>query len=66
MDEKDEKLGYKIRQAELQKIPYMLVLGSREMEDGTVTVRSKKAGDEGGSTLQEFIQRALDEVAAKQ
>jgi len=65
LDTRDEKVGYKIRQAELQKVPYMLVVGSREMEQGTVSLRSKKRGDEGAASLEEFIARALDEVARK-
>jgi threonyl-tRNA synthetase len=65
LDTRDEKVGYKIRQAELQKVPYMLVVGSREMEQGTVSLRSKKQGDEGASGLEDFIARALDEVARK-
>ena len=65
LDTRDEKVGYKIRQAELQKIPYMLVVGSREMEEATVAVRSRKAGDEGSSSVAGFVDRALDEIAAK-
>ncbi len=65
LDTRDEKVGYKIRAAELQKIPYMLVVGSREMEEGTVSVRSRKKGDEGGSSIEDFVKRALDEIASK-
>ena len=65
LDAKDEKLGYKIRQAELQKIPYMIVVGAKEQESGGITVRSKKSGDEGAFTLESFLERALDEIAGK-
>ncbi|MDP6419138.1 MAG: threonine--tRNA ligase [Candidatus Krumholzibacteria bacterium] len=65
LDTRDEKLGYKIRMAELQKIPYMLILGSREMEEGNLTVRSKKEGDLGSFSLQDFTARALDEIREK-
>jgi threonyl-tRNA synthetase len=65
LDRRDEKVGYKIRQAELQKTPYMLVVGSREMEEGTVSIRSRKVGDEGSSSVDDFLQRALDEIETK-
>ncbi len=65
LDRRDEKVGYKIRQAELQKTPYMLVVGSREMEEGTVSIRSRKVGDEGSSSVEDFLQRALDEADSK-
>ncbi len=65
LDAKDEKLGYKIRQAELQKIPYMIVVGAKEQESGGITVRSKKSGDEGASSIADFLNRALDEIANK-
>ena len=47
VDSRSEKIGYKIRQARLDKLPYMLVVGQKEEEDGTVSVRSRFAGDEG-------------------
>ena len=65
LDAKDEKLGYKIRQAELQKIPYMIVVGAKEQEAGGITVRSKKSGDEGSFSIADFLNRALDEIANK-
>jgi threonyl-tRNA synthetase len=55
VDERSEKLGAKIRDAQLQKIPYMLVLGKREVEQGTVSVRSRVAGDLGVMPLDAFI-----------
>ena len=62
LDDRQEKIGYKIREAQLQKVPYMLVVGDREMADGTVSVRSRAAGDLGPSTVEAFIETALDEV----
>jgi threonyl-tRNA synthetase len=65
LDDRQEKIGYKIREAQLQKIPYMLVTGDREAAEGTVSVRSRTAGDQGSRTLDDFVTAALAEVAAK-
>jgi threonyl-tRNA synthetase len=65
LDDRQEKIGYKIREAQLQKVPYMLVVGDREMADGTVSVRSREAGDRGPATIEAFIDTALDEVRRK-
>ncbi len=65
IDDRYEKIGYKIRQAQLQKIPYMLVIGDKEMQDGTVAVRSWKNGDMGTVKSDEFIASLLDEIATK-
>ncbi len=62
LDERQEKIGYKIREAQLQKVPYMLVVGDREAADGTVSVRTRKGGDQGSQALQLFIDRALVEI----
>ena len=62
LDERQEKIGYKIREAQLQKIPYMLVVGDRESADGTVSVRTRKGGDQGSQKLDAFIATALSEV----
>ncbi len=64
-DIRNEKIGYKIREAQMQKIPYMLVIGEREAEAGLVSVRSRKDGDIGTMTMDEFIAKALKEVAEK-
>ena len=61
-DRRNEKLGLKIREAQLQKIPYMLVVGARESETGTVAVRSRSEGDLGSSTLNEFLLRVTSEA----
>jgi len=65
LDERQEKIGYKIREAQLQKIPYMLVAGDRESSDGTVSVRSRTSGDQGSRMIEEFITAALSEVREK-
>jgi len=61
-DTRNEKIGYKIREAQKQKIPYMLVVGDKEAETGTVAVRSRKEGDIGVSTVDEFIQKIKNEI----
>ncbi len=58
VDDRPEKMGAKIRDAQMQKIPYMLVLGGRELENGTVSVRSRVAGDLGTMTLDAFVAKA--------
>jgi threonyl-tRNA synthetase len=62
LDDRQEKIGFKIREAQLQKVPYMLVVGDREGADGTVSVRTRKGGDQGSQALALFIDRALAEV----
>ncbi|HEV8315846.1 MAG TPA: threonine--tRNA ligase [Vicinamibacterales bacterium] len=65
LDDRHEKIGFKIREAQLQKIPYMLVTGDREAAEHTVSVRSRSAGDLGARTIDAFITDALDEVRRK-
>jgi threonyl-tRNA synthetase len=65
LDERQEKIGYKIREAQLQKVPYMLVVGDREAAEGTVAVRARSGGDQGSSSLNDFIARTHDEIATK-
>ncbi len=64
-DTRAEKIGYKIREAQMNKIPYMLVVGAKEEETGVVSVRSRFAGDEGAKGLDEFIASAKEEIEAK-
>ena len=64
-DTRAEKIGYKIREAQMNKIPYMLVVGAKEEETGGVSVRSRFAGDEGAKGLDEFIASAKEEIEAK-
>ena len=56
VDERNEKVNLKIRDAQMQKIPYMLVVGDREQENGKVAVRNRKHGDQGAKPLAEFIE----------
>jgi threonyl-tRNA synthetase len=65
VDERQEKIGYKIREAQLQKVPYMLVVGDREAADGTVAVRSRTGGDLGSQPLGAFVASATREVHAR-
>jgi len=65
VDDRNEKVGYKIRQAELEKIPYMLVVGDRELESDTVSVRTREDGDIGEQAVGEFIDRVVGEVEAR-
>ena len=65
VDERQEKIGYKIREAQLQKVPYMLVVGDKEAADGTVAVRSRTGGDLGSRALYEFLASAREEVLKK-
>ena len=65
LDERQEKIGYKIREAQLQKVPYMLVLGDRESAEGTVSVRTRAGGDQGASPVDAFITSAREEIARK-
>ena len=60
LDERVEKIGYKIREAQLQKVPYMLVIGDREAAEGTVSVRSRSGGDLGARPVDDFISAAQD------
>ena len=62
LDDRNEKIGYKIREAQLQKIPYMLVLGDKEKEAGTVGVRSRKDGDIGAMAVDEFVAKIVEEI----
>jgi threonyl-tRNA synthetase len=65
LDERQEKIGFKIREAQLQKVPYMLVVGDRESAEGTVSVRTRAGGDQGGSSIDSFIASAREEIARK-
>ncbi len=65
IDERNEKIGYKIREAQLAKIPYMLVIGEKEVADGAVAVRSRKNGDMGVVAVDDFLRDALTEIHTK-
>jgi threonyl-tRNA synthetase len=65
LDEQYEKIGYKIREAQLQKIPYMLVIGDREAAEGTVAVRARAGGDRGAQAVDAFVTAAVEEVRTR-
>ena len=65
VDNRNEKIGYKIRQAQLEKIPYFFIVGDKEVEDNTVSLRSRKDGDLGASPLDDVISKIIEENASK-
>ena len=65
-DNRSEKIGFKIREARMDRLPYMLIVGQQEEADGTVSVRSRFAGDEGVKPLQEFIDQICEEIRTKE
>ncbi len=65
LDMRNEKIGYKIREAQLEKVPYMLIAGDKEQETNTVSVRARKQGDKGAMSVDEFIALVQKEVAEK-
>jgi threonyl-tRNA synthetase len=65
LDDRQEKINYKIREAQLQKVPYMLVAGDRESSEGTIAVRSRSGGDLGARPVDAFIADALEEIRRK-
>ena len=62
VDDRAEKIGYKIREAQLQKVPYMLVVGDKEQEAGEVGVRNRKDGDVGAMKLEKFVEKIDEEI----
>ena len=65
LDERNEKVGYKIREAQLEKVPYMIVVGAKEAEENKVAVRSREAGDIGQMTQEEFLSKIQEEIENK-
>ena len=65
VDERAEKIGYKIREARLSKIPFMLVVGQKEVEEGTVSVRTRDEGEQGSCKKEEIIKEILKEIQEK-
>ena len=65
LDDRNEKVGYKIREAQLEKVPYMLVIGAKEVEEGLVAIRSRENGDMGTMKVDEFIGKIKEEVVNK-
>jgi len=65
VDDRNEKIGYKIREAQLQKVPYMIIIGEKEMESDSISVRSRDHGELGSQNLNNFIEKVLEEVQNK-
>lgn len=65
IDDRNEKVGYKIREAETMKIPYMLIIGQKEVENSTLSVRKRRAGDQGAATIENIISEIQDKVNTK-
>ena len=65
LDDREEKIGYKIREAQLEKVPYMLILGQKEVDSNTVGVRSSKDGDLGAMSFEDFVQKLKNEMNKK-
>lgn len=66
VDDRNEKLGFKLREAQLEKVPYMIVIGDKDIENGAVSVRSRKNGDMGSMAIDEFIKMIKEEIDTKQ
>ena len=64
-DYRNEKIGYKIREAQMSKVPYMVVLGDKEVEENVLAVRSRAEGDLGKMTQEEFIDKLVEEIEKK-
>jgi threonyl-tRNA synthetase len=65
LDDRSEKIGYKIREAEMQKIPYMAIAGEKEVAANTVAIRRHGLGDQGSIDVAVFVAKLLDEIKAK-
>lgn len=65
VDDRSEKIGFKIRSAQLEKVPYMIIAGDKDIENGTISVRSRKDGEQGAMSVDEFIAKITEEVENK-
>ena len=65
IDDRSEKMGFKIRAAQLEKVPYMIIAGDKDIENGTISVRSRKDGEQGAMTLDAFIENIMEETETK-
>lgn len=65
IDDRSEKMGFKIRAAQLEKVPYMIIAGDKDIENGTISVRSRKDGEQGAMTLDVFIENIMEEIETK-
>lgn len=65
IDDRSEKLGFKLREAQLEKVPYMIVIGDKDIEANAVSVRSRKEGDKGSMNVDDFVQMIVEEIETK-
>ncbi|MCL6554022.1 MAG: threonine--tRNA ligase, partial [Firmicutes bacterium] len=65
VDESNDRISYKVRQAQLEQVPYMVVIGDREVASGSIAIRSRSAGDLGSMTVADFVARLQREIAEK-
>ena len=65
VDDRSEKLGFKLREAQLEKVPYMIVIGDKDVESNAVSVRSRKQGDMGSMSVDDFVNMIVEEVETK-
>ncbi len=65
VDDRSEKIGFKIRSAQLEKVPYMLIVGDKDIENNTVSVRSRKDGEKGAMSVESFIMDLVEEIETK-
>ena len=66
VDDRNEKIGYKIREAQVKKIPYMVVVGDKDIENKTVSIRSRKDGDLGAMSVEDFVRLMVEKVRTKE
>mgnify|MGYP000776390860 FL=1 len=66
VEEANETLGYKIRKAQMEKVPYMLIVGDKEMKSHTVSIRSRKNGDEGSTPVAMFVANLIREIKTRE
>ena len=59
VDDRSEKIGYKIREAQLEKVPYMVVVGDKDIENNTISIRKRKEGDLGAMTVEQFLEKIV-------
>ena len=59
LDDRNEKIGYKIREAQLEKVPYMVVVGDKDIENNTISIRKRKEGDLGAMTVEQFLEKIV-------
>lgn len=65
VDDRSEKIGYKIREAQLEKVPYMILCGDKDIEGNVISVRSRKQGDIGAMSVDEFLAKVMEEIETK-